>query len=448
MKRVLWVCNIMLPAIAQELHLPYSNREGWLSGIFRQLTEGSGENTAEVSLAGEREICLGVCFPVTDRSQIPASEKAGGFRVKGVPCYAFLEDLGHPERYDASLEERFREIFADFKPDILHIFGTEFPHALAAVRSFNRPERTLIGIQGLCGEIARAYMAGLPKKVQHQVTFRDLVRRDSIRQQQKKFLQRGEQETLAIKGCGNITGRTRFDREGTARLNPDAEYFHMNETMRKEFYTGSWKLENCEEHSIFLGQGDYPLKGMHFVLEAMARLSESYPDVKLYVAGNSIINNRTFKEKLKLPAYGKYLLSLIKKYGLEEKVIMTGKLTSEEMKQQFLKSHVFVCASVLENSPNTVGEAMLLGVPVAASEAGGIPDMITDGQDGLLFETGNADSLAKAIGKLFDRTVDETGLCPAQRLSAQAVQRARSVHDGAANYHRLLEIYDRIGEKA
>ena len=219
----------------------------------------------------------------------------------------------------------------------------------------------------------------------------------------------------------------------------------MNETMRKEFYTGSWKLENCEEHSIFLGQGDYPLKGMHFVLEAMARLSESYPDVKLYVAGNSIINDRTFKE---LPAYGKYLLSLIKKYGLEKKVIMTGKLTAEEMKQQFLRSHVFVCASVLENSPNTVGEAMLLGVPVAASEAGGIPDMITDGQDGLLFETGNADSLAKAIGKLFDRTVDEIGLCPAQRLSAQAAQRARSVHDGAANYHRLLEIYDRIGEKA
>ena len=121
-----------------------------------------------------------------------------------------MEDLGHPERYDASLEERFREIFADYQPDILHIFGTEFPHALAAVRSFNRPERTLIGIQGLCGEIARVYMAGLPEKVQHQVTFRDLVRRDSIRQQQKKFLHRGEQETLLREGPA-LTGRERQD---------------------------------------------------------------------------------------------------------------------------------------------------------------------------------------------------------------------------------------------
>ncbi len=34
MKRVLWICNIMLPVIARKLSLPYSNREGWLSGIF------------------------------------------------------------------------------------------------------------------------------------------------------------------------------------------------------------------------------------------------------------------------------------------------------------------------------------------------------------------------------------------------------------------------------
>ena len=53
MKRVLWICNIMLPVIARKLSLPYSNREGWLSGIFEQ-------QTAE---RAEREIALGICFP-------------------------------------------------------------------------------------------------------------------------------------------------------------------------------------------------------------------------------------------------------------------------------------------------------------------------------------------------------------------------------------------------
>ena len=455
MKRVLWICNIMLPAIAQELHLPYSNREGWLSGIFQQLTKEAVTEVEEIKgrkqkgeEAANEKIHLGICFPVTDWSKAPVLEQVGGFFVKGVPCYAFLEDLGHPENYDSSMEERFGEIFADFQPDIIHIFGTEFPHALAAVRCFGRPERTLVGIQGLCGEIARVYMAGLPEKVQKQVTFRDFIRRDSIRQQQEKFIRRGEHEARIIKGCGNIPGRTRFDREGTAKLNPDAEYFSMNETMRREFYTGSWKLEACEEHSIFLGQGDYPLKGMHFVLEAMAELKQKYPDITLYVAGSSIIERSTFKERLKLPASGKYLLSLIKKYGLEKKVIMTGKLTADEMKQQFLKSSVFVCASVLENSPNTIGEAMLLGVPVVASRAGGIPDMITGGQDGLLFAAGDASALAEAIERLWDRECDENGLCLAQQISEKAAKNARAAHDGMKNYQRLMEIYDKIEEKA
>lgn len=426
MKRVLWICNIMLPAIGQELHLPYSNREGWLSGIFERVCSENAPFT------------LGICFPLETEQRLT---------VQGVPCYSFKENLSAPEIYDAELEASFARIFDDFKPDIIHIFGTEFPHTLAAVRAFHNSQKTLIGIQGLCGEIAKVYMAGLPERVQNQVTFRDLIRKDSIRQQQEKFVLRGRHEAEAIMGCGNITGRTRFDREGTAKINPHALYYSMNETMRREFYTGEWKLADCREHSIFLGQGDYPLKGMHFVLEALALLLPKYPDAQLTVAGNSVIGHSTFKEKLKLPAYGKYLLSLIKKYDLEDKVIIAGKLNAEEMKQQFLQSSVFVCASVLENSPNTVGEAQLLGVPVAASATGGIPDMIEDGKDGLLFPVGDAVKMAEKIEALWDRSKDEKGLCLAERISVQARKRAHMAHDGENNYLRLLEIYSAIGER-
>lgn len=433
LKRVLWICNIMLPAIARELHLPYSNREGWLSGIFERV-QGK-----------EAPFELGVCFPVqkgkADRSKFGEN---GFFAVRDMKCYVFVEDMEHPERYDDKMEERFAEIFRDFDPDLVHIFGTEFPHSLAAVRAFGKPEKILVGIQGLCGEIAKVYMAGLPKRVQNQVTFRDFIRKDSIRQQQKKFVIRGQHEAETIKGCGNITGRTRFDREGTAAINPGAKYYSMSETMREEFYTGRWDAERCERHSIFLGQGDYPLKGMHFVLQAMAELKRDYPDLKLYVAGNSIVEHGSLKQRLKLPAYGKYLLKLMKQYGLEQKVIMTGKLRADEMKEQFLKSSVFVCPSVLENSPNTVGEAMLLGVPIAASETGGIPDMITDGRDGLLFRTGDAKALAGAVARLWDEERDREGHTLAQRLSGQAARRAFLVHDGECNYLRLLEIYREI----
>lgn len=450
MRKVLWVCNIMLPVIGQELNLPYSNREGWLSGIF----ERAGKEEAPFK--------LGICFPLAQgainriKGEPLCKGRIGGqikrketvwvkrFAVQKVICYAFAENLSTPDRYDARMPEEFKRILEDFAPDILHVFGTEFPHSLAAVHTYAQPAKTLVGIQGLCSEIAKVYMAGLPEEVQEDVTFRDYVRKDSIRQQQKKFARRGEYETGAIWECGNITGRTRFDREKTAVINPSAQYYQMNETMRKEFYTGKWSLKDCQEHSIFLGQGDYPLKGMHFVLEAMSLLRPGYPDLKLYVAGNNILG----RGRLKRSAYGKYLLALIKKYGLESHVVSVGKLSAEEMKRQFLKSSVYVCPSALENSPNTVGEAQLLGVPLVASMAGGIPDMVKDGKDGLLFPTGDVKKLAKQIEALWDRNTDGNGLCLAERISEGGRRRARMVHDGENNYLRLLEIYDAIGSNA
>ena len=437
MKKVLWVCNIMLPVIAQELGFPYSNREGWLTGIFNALT-AKKEN---------REIELGICFPIAAFSEHPSLQKGKPLMVQGVPCYAFAEDLAHPEVYDAGMEEDFKTIFADFQPDMIHVFGTEFPHALAAVRVFENPDKTLIGIQGLCYEIAKVYMAGLPKKVCQSVTFRDIIRKDSLKQQQEKFIQRGEREKEVLRLAGHVTGRTGFDRKGVSTVNEKARYHSMNETMRSSFYSGAWNRESCEKYSIFLGQGDYPLKGFHFLLKALPLICKEFPDTKVYVAGNSIINEKGLKAKIKLSAYGKYLLSLIRKYELKDKIIVLGKLTEQEMKEQFLRSSVFVCPSILENSPNTIGEAMLLGMPVAAAKVGGIPDMITHEEDGLLFEGGNAAELAKAVLRLFEDKKDESGCPLTQKLSQNARKRAAKVHDGAQNYCRLMEIYEDICRK-
>ncbi len=454
----------MLPAIARELGLPYSNREGWLSGIY------------EKTLQGELPYEIIVCFPMRreELAAVPVTKvlndvhtasksrndnnngidsnncntcngldnNIGILKIKGIqaPCYAFEENLDKPENYDPLLEERIGIILKDVNPDMIHIFGTEFPHCLAAVRAFHNPDRTLIGIQGLCGEIARTYAAGLPEKIFHKASFRDVIRRDSMVQQQNKFVKRAENEREALLLTGHITGRTDFDRRETLKINPQAHYYKMNETMRQNFYDGEWTPEGCEPYSIFLGQGDYPLKGMHFLLEAMGKLQQRYPKLKLYVAGNSIISHKTLKEKLKLPAYGKYLLGLIQKYGLQDQVVVLGKLTAEQMKERFLQSSIFVCPSVMENSPNTIGEAMLLGVPVVASRTGGIPSMVEDGVTGLLFPNENSDMLAEAIDRIWSDPV------LAGKLSGKERSRAHLVHDGNRNYERLLEIYREILE--
>lgn len=415
--RVLWICNMILPAIAKVKNLSYSEREGWLSGIYEQVMKEK-----------QLPIQLGIAYPGSG----DGIEKTILDRCTG---YAFPEDIAAPEVYDIALEEHLAWIISDYKPDMIHVFGTEFPHALAAVRAFGRPDKTLIGIQGLCYLIAKVYTKDIPDYVVNRKTFRDAIKRDSILAQKEKFRLRGEYEKEAIRLARHITGRTEFDKEGALRLNQDARYHFMNETMRSCFYEGKWQEENCRKHSIFLSQGDYPIKGLHYVLQVLPKLREKYPDVHLYVAGNSIVANRTAKDRLKLSSYGKYLLQLIRKNHLKKCVTILGKLDAGQMKEQFMQSHVFVCPSIIENSPNALAEAMLLGVPVVAAATGGIPSMLEDGKEGILYPPGDMAGLMWGIIRAF-----EVG----KVFSDQERERAAKAHDGESNYQTLLSVYREI----
>ena len=415
----------MLPAYAKAHGLDYSVREGWLTGCLERIKQDNN---------GDKRIELGICFPA--EGDIALSSEV----CDGITYYGFKEDLNHPEIYDGSVENRFHVILDDFKPDIVHIFGTEFPHTLAMLRAFGNPEKTLLGLQGICKRIADEYMAGLPKQVQNSATFRDRLKDDSLLKQQEKYRIRAEHERESILLCGNITGRTSFDKEESLKINPKAHYFAMNETMRPCFYEGKWSEKNAERHSIFLSQGDYPLKGFHFMLQAMPSILEKYPDARLYVAGNNIIGKGESKYPyfIRAGAYGRYIRSLIASLKLKKKVTMLGMLSDQQMKEQMLKSSVFVCPSVIENSPNSLAEAMLLGVPVAASRTGGIPDMVKENKDGVLFEAGSSEDLAKSILQLWDEPVI------AAVYGDNAAAHAKITHDPDINYKRLIEIYNEI----
>lgn len=421
--RVLWVCNIMLPAIARQLGEPYSNREGWLTAMLDRFLQEKQRN----------QIVLGIAFPVSKEIG-NISRKMKLVEDESCACYGFIEDLNTPEQYDSTIEGRMKEIIEDFKPDMIHIFGTEFPHTLACVRAYRNPDKTLIGVQGLISACAVAYMADLPGKIQRKVTFRDFVKKDSLKQQQKKFYKRGIYEKEALRLTGHVAGRTDFDKENVAKINPDAKYHFLNETMRSCFYRDRWKGSNCVPYSIFLSQGDYPLKGFHYLLQAMPKVLEQFPEAHIYVAGNDILQ----KDKLKISAYGNYLQKLIKENSLKDKVTMLGMLDAEEMKAQFLSSHVFVCPSSLENSPNSLGEAMLIGVPCVAADVGGIHNLLVDGGDGLLYPAGNTGALAEKIIEIFSKEAIS------EKYSDNARKHARETHDADQNYYRMIHIYQEI----
>ncbi len=428
--KVLWLCNIMLPFIAKSLGQKMVVKEGWLSGLAGKLVSHQERN----------DITLAICFPESENRSFVKGDTASFIKDKaeGITYYIFREDTVHPEIYDDSMEQSLGAVLRDFEPDLVHIFGTEYPHTLACVRAFNHPERTLIGIQGLCSAIAEVYMADLPYSVQKKKTFRDILKRDGLFDQQAKFAKRGTYEKEALSQVGHITGRTDFDREMTKKLAPNAKYHFMNETLRPDFYRDTWNIDRIERYSLFLSQGNYPIKGLHYVLEILPELVEEYEETVVYVAGDVITAHDSIRDKIRLSGYGKFLVSQIKKHKLQNHVKFVGRLQSDKMCARFLKSHVFLCPSAIENSPNSVGEAMLLGVPVVCANVGGVHNLVHDGKDGFLYPKDKSKRLKDCILRIFED--DKL----AMSLSSNAKTHALRTHDPETNYRRLLDMYREI----
>ncbi len=351
---------------------------------------------------------------------------------------SFPEEL--PSVYRPELEESFREELRAFQPDVIHSWGVEYDHALAMVNAAEQEgmlPHMAASIQGLCAFLAEHYTDGIPEKICRRSTFRDLVRKDNIRQQQEKFVLRGKLEEQAVKKLTNVIGRTDWDREKTAFWNPDIQYHFCNETLREPFYEGRWEYDRCTKHRIFASSCSYPIKGFHYLLEAFADVVKNYPDATLTVTGRTFLP-QDFKGKLRCSSYEAYMASLARKYRICDKIQFLGDLSAEDMKKAYLDANVFVLSSTMENSPNVLGEAMLLGMPCIASGVGGVRNLVEHNAEGFVYPSGDVSALAEHIKAVFAM---EDG---AAAMGEKAREHALQTHDPEKNLQDLLKIYETI----
>ena len=132
------------------------------------------------------------------------------------------------------------------------------------------------------------------------------------------------------------------------------------------------------------------------------------------------------------------MVSLIKKFDLTDSVTFTGFLNANQMKDRYLKSNVFVSASVIENSPNSLGEAMLLGVPCVSSHVGGVHNMLTHGVEGYTYPADEVHMLAYYICKIFS---DKENV---EKMANKAREHALYTHSPERNLHELMNIYREV----
>jgi len=412
--KILWLTNVLPKFLSKKIGGKTISNLGWLDYSAEKLLENT-------------DIELYMVYP----SDEAACGTVDNIHYETFPkCYS-------TKRNDTALSAIFVELIKRVSPDVIHIHGTEFYHSVAmakASKEIGMLDSTVVSIQGLVSVIAEHYTAALPHKITKKYTFRDFLKHENILGQRKSFIIRGKAEIDTLRIVPNVIGRTEWDKACTFHINPERKYYFCNETLRKNFYEGEWSLDACERHSLFVSQSSYSIKALHQVVEALPAVLKHYPDAKVYVTGGDVFKRKWYK----INSYHKYLRDRIKKLGLKDRVIFMGALDEDKMKERYIKSHLFLMPSSIENSPNSLGEAMLLGTPSIASDVGGISSVFTHGQDGYLYPFDAPYMLAYYICKLFS---DDSLI---KEFSENAKRHARKTHDADENYRALCDIYKSI----
>ena len=420
--KVLWIVNSLIPEIAVACNLKSGNSSGWLSGMLNGLQ--TYKNNLDIVIA----------FPFN------------GNRIEGkmrnIRYISFFESKNDKKNKQTAID--LEGIISSENPDVIHIFGTEYPHTLAAVswaEKLGKIDYTVINIQGLISKCAEHYYAGLPVKIVHRYTLRDFIKRDNIFGQRKKFAKRGQFEIAALKKAKHVIGRTEWDKACVLQINDKLNYHTCNETLRSDFYYGTWDLDTCEPYSVFVTQCGYPLKAFHMVLKAFKDIVKKYPSARLYTTGQSVEKLSSLKNIKHRTYYTVYLKKLIYKYNLQNNITFLGDLDAKGMRERLLKSNVFVLPSSLENSSNSLGEAMILGVPNVASDVGGVKTFVQHSENGFIYPFDEPYMLTHYIDKIFS----EKEL--AKRLSLNAQTSAKQIFDIKTNAETLFAVYTKLSNK-
>lgn len=428
--KVIWFVNIPV-----RLDKMLGTRGGWVRGMLHEIAEMTNY---EVRLAWPHDI---------DTEGIEYDDCCS--RISYMSYYY----NGNTSILDEKEIDAIARRIAEYKPDIIQIWGTEYIHSymiLLAAKKIGLLKCCVVHIQGLVSICAKHYSQGVPKHIREE-SMRERLFFSDISVFKKNLAKRGEFEEKALQLVDYVMGRTEWDKACVYQINPKINYYSCNEVLREEFYKEyQWIPRLCEKHSIFVSQANYPIKGFHYVLQGLSIVKRYYKNVKLYVTGDNfysrykLLNCHKNKEKYPYLTYEKYLCSLIKDNRLEKSIVFLGDLNATQMTQMYRRTNVFVSGSTIENSPNSIGEAMMIGTPIVSSYVGGIPSMIEHEKEGFLYPLDEPYMMAQYIMRIFKDVESEEGIEPLMLMSDNVRNKARVIFDRNRNVKALMNIYQTI----
>jgi glycosyltransferase involved in cell wall biosynthesis len=332
--------------------------------------------------------------------------------------------------YDQDFLEDYLKIIEEVKPDLIHIHGTENAF-LCILRKTEIP--IVISIQGNLNVIHHKFIAGFHGKYlkikNENLTLKSLAfGRTSYSKGYYNMRKMAVIEKKYLKFAHNIIGRTDWDRRITRVLAPNSKYYCGDELLRNAFYSNEWSnVFKKGKVVLFTTNGDTYYKGFETICHTLSLLNELGLDVEWQVAGvsnSSLITEITKKQ-------------LGKNYP-DSGLILLGSLDEKELIKNLQQAHVYIMASHIENSPNNLCEAMILGMPCVATFAGGTASMLKDGEEGILIQDGDPWAMAGAVLELVNDEVKSV------LFAKKARERALIRHNKTIIVSELIATYDSI----
>lgn len=412
--KILWVCNAPTSELSNFLNIKYVSGS-WIESALNPLKKLEKDVVFLWATAGTQTL---------EKVEISGNTY-------------FLMPSGSTLKEYYSL---FEELFEKEKFDLVHIWGTESLYSLACLEICNKNNiKNVISIQGLIRNCSISYDIKIPEYVKTRSTIYELVRGNTFKNQMDRFYKNGLNEKTIIKNAKHVIGRTQWDKENVFLINSQIKYHHCDENLRNDFYlSNKWSYESCEKNTIFVSQASYSLKGFHILLHALYFVKKELKDIKIYIAGYNIFENKGIKTKITQGTYKKYLIHLIKKYDLEDNLVFLGPLNSKKMNEYYLKCNIFCSCSLMENSSNSISEAMILGVPIISSYVGGIPTLADNRKELLFYSSYDYYHLAALILELLKNQE------LSKYLSKNSITTAEERHSILKNTNKLISIYNNI----
>jgi glycosyltransferase involved in cell wall biosynthesis len=397
-------------------NIPFSIDQ--ISALGRSLNTGGGWMAV---LLGRMLQMTDFTFACAAFGNVKRVETARGDRIE---CFVI------PKQGKAGGLQRCREIVDEYKPDLIHIHGTESAYGLLTARGMvNCP--AVISIQGLLGPCSEWYRYFGNRSLFDVFRMHRWLEFPALRGHLMGFWRirnSAKREREIIRGNHIFMGRTAWDHAHLMALNPSAKYFIENRMLREPFWQNHWDLGQAQRHRIIFTNAGHPRKGTETLLDAASLLQPNFPDLQVCIAGE--ISRRS--------GYGRYLRRRI--VAMNGAAVELGQLDSEQMVEELRRSHVFVSPSFIDNSPNAVCEAQLLGMPVISTYTGGVPSLIEDGRTGLFFPTGDAPMMAALLRQVFDD--DEL----AMRLGQQSREVATLRHNPDSIVSEIISVYEHVAQ--